>query len=69
MKTVITIPDDCRNCSCFIVAKGTCGFTENSFYLCRAFDRVLTIDVNYLGKIANIKRCEECKKAEVEDVP
>lgn len=63
MKTVITIPNNCCNCPCFIVAKGTCGFTEKLFYLCRAFNRVLTIDVNY------VERCEECKKAEVEDVP
>lgn len=69
MKTVITIPDNCRNCPCFIVTKGTCGFTEKSFYLCRAFNRVLTVEVNYLGGVTNVERCEECKKAEVEDAP
>ncbi|MBS4930277.1 MAG: hypothetical protein KH020_02930 [Clostridiales bacterium] len=69
MKTIIRIPDDCRDCPCFITTKGTCGSTEKSFYLCRAFERILTVNFSYLGLINNVERCEECKNAEVGDVP
>lgn len=69
LKTVIPIPDDCRDCSRFITTKGTCESTEKSSYLCRAFERILTVNPNRLGLINNVERCEECKKAEVGDVP
>ncbi len=66
-KTVIDIPNDCRKCPCFIKAAANVGPEEKTFYLCRAFSRILEICMNGYGKVTEINRCAECKAAETNE--
>lgn len=66
-KLVIEVRDDCRKCPCFIKAEAKIGPDENTFYLCRAFSRILEIGVNSYGKVLEVSRCAECEAAEVFD--
>ncbi len=64
-KIAIEVRDDCRKCPCFIKAEAKVGPDENTFFLCRAFSRILEIGVNGYGKVTEVSRCAECKAAEV----
>lgn len=66
-KVVIEVPDDCRKCPCFIKAEAKVGPDERTFYLCRAFSRMLEIGVNGYGKAVEVSRCAECEAAKVFD--
>lgn len=66
-KIVIEVQDDCRKCPCFIRAEAKVGPDERTFYLCRAFSRMLDIGVNGYGNVKEVYRCAECEAAEVFD--
>lgn len=66
-KIVIEVQDDCRKCPCFIKAEANVGPDERTFYLCRAFSRMLNIGVNGYGNVKEVHRCAECEAAEVFD--
>lgn len=66
-KIVIEVPNDCRKCPCFIKAAANVGPGKKTFYLCRAFSRILEIAVNGSGNVKEVRRCAECEAAEVFD--
>ena len=44
-KTIIEVPDDCRECPCVVEARARIGSSERMFWLCRAFNAVLVMEV------------------------
>lgn len=44
-KTIIEVPDDCRECPCVVETRARIGSSERMFWLCRAFNAVLVMEV------------------------
>lgn len=62
-KTIIEVPDDCRECPCAVETRATIGSSERIYWLCRAFNSVLVMEVlKKTGKTVCVHPCEECKK-------
>ena len=62
-KTIIEVPDDCRECPCVVEARARIGSSERMFWLCRAFNAVLVMEVlKKTGKTVCVHPSEECKK-------
>lgn len=63
----IKIPDRCgEGCLCLEKAESN---IKKTYYICRAFNRVLTISIDMLGNVRSINRCEECQRSLEELLP
>ncbi len=64
-KRVIEIPDDCRECLCFM--KASTGVEGGDIYLCQVFSRILEVEVNDHGNVEKVNRCTECGAADISE--
>lgn len=56
---IIKIPDKCgERCICFEKTETN---RHTTYYICRAFDKVLHCRKDMLGNILSIERCKECR--------
>jgi len=64
-KIKIEIPDSCNKCPCYTTAKKDLNGAISTFYICRAFNRILIVGVHGFGDITEYHRCPECLNAEL----
>ena len=69
-KTIIEVPDDCRECPCVVEARARIGSSERMFWLCRAFNAVLVMEVlkkNRKDRVrASVRRVQEGWEVDVQ---
>lgn len=68
MKIQIEIPNRCEKCPCFAVAeRKEVNNKTFQYHICRAFNRILEMNVDLYRRVQSADRCEECIAAEVEE--
>lgn len=69
-KTIIEVPDDCRECPCVVETRARIGSSERMFWLCRAFNAVLVMEVlkkNRKDRVrASVRRVQEGWEVDVQ---
>ncbi len=67
MKITIDLPKDkdCQRCCCYAEAYSQIGDQKIKFYLCKAFQKMLTVRGLY---DVCVDRCQECKDAEIPEL-